>query len=197
VSRVRNPLTFSGRCAATAVILAALLAGCSHGGGSGKKHAGGPPAGGRSPAYEKIVTGEGRSANASATNDPILFTAQSSGTPGLVLTRAMDGAQALGYTLITVDDQSLYFVAEKHVSILASMLGSRTGGCKIAVGTEKDPDTKATKVTLKGVSATAAARPSCKKDLDKVLEYARGEAIVKPKKPSQILRPGVYERGEP
>ncbi len=180
-----------------AVILAAVLTGCSHGGGSGKKHAGGPPAGGRSPAYEKIVTGEGGGAEAAATNDPILLKGQSGGGPGLVLTRAMNGAQALGYTLVTVDDRSLYFVAEKRASILASMLGSRTGGCKIAVGADKDLDTRATKVTLKGIASTAATRAFCKRDLDKVLEYARGEAIVKPKKPSLFQRPGVYERDEP
>ncbi|OGP83526.1 MAG: hypothetical protein A2Y95_12735 [Deltaproteobacteria bacterium RBG_13_65_10] len=179
---------------------ASLLA-CSHGGGASGKVS--VPAGklerierARSP-YESIVSGgdEG-SGKELPKNDPILMTGKSGGTPGLVLTRAMEGAQALGYTLLMVDDRTLFFVAQRQTSILASMLGSQSGGCKIAVGTDKDLETGATQVTLKGIAFTATSRALCEKDLNKVLAYARGEAMVKPRKPSPLQKRSVYDQEE-
>ena len=129
-------------------------------------------------------------------NEVIRIDGESAGSPGLVLSRAMSGAQALGYTLIELDDRDLFFVAEKRSSLLGTVLGGAAGICKIVVGAQKDPASASVKVTLKGRSQTATGRAACERDLRQVLEYARGDVVVKPKKPSPFSRPGdVYPHG--
>jgi hypothetical protein len=124
-----------------------------------------------------------------AEGDLIKVEGQSGGKPGLVLLRAMDGAQALGYTIVVLDERAFYFVAEKRPGLIGQVLGGIAGMCKIAVGTEADPDTGASVVKLKGRAQTPSVRASCERDLQKLLQYARGEVIVKPKKPTRILEP--------
>jgi hypothetical protein len=125
-------------------------------------------------------------------DDLIRIEAESSGTPGLALVRAMDGAQVLGYTVLSLRDRDLYFIAEKRPSLLGRVIGTQSGICKIAVGTQKDPDGDATKVVLKGRAQTSAARPRCRKDLEEILRYARGEVFQKPKLPAQERKRGRF-----
>jgi hypothetical protein len=127
-----------------------------------------------------------------ADDDLIRIEAVSGGTPGLVLVRAMDGAQALGYTLLSLHDRDLYFIAEKRPSLISRVIGTERGICKIAVETQKDPDSDATQVTLKGRAQTSTARPQCRKDLEKIIRYARGEVFKKPKLPSQERQRGRF-----
>ena len=121
--------------------------------------------------------------------DLIKVEGQSGGKPGLVLLRAMDGAQALGYTIMVLDERAFYFVAEKRPGLLGQVVGGLAGMCKIAVGTEADPGTGASVVRLKGRAQTPSGRLPCERDLQKLLQYARGEVIVKPKKPTRLLEP--------
>jgi len=115
-------------------------------------------------------------------NELVRLEADSHGTPGLVLVRAMDGAQKLGYTVLELDERDYYFIALKNPSFLEGIVGSGRGVCKIAVGTESAPGGETTKVALKARAGTSAARPYCQKDLEKILRYARGELIDRPKK---------------
>jgi len=149
------------------------------------------------PAREDAPEAEAAPGPEGAENDVIRIEGESAGSPGLVLSRAMNGAQVLGYTLLELEERDLFFVAEKRPSLLGTVLGGISGVCRIVVGAEKDPGSGTVKVTLKGRAQTTASRPACERDLRKLLEYARGEAIVKPKKPSAFPgRGGVY-RHEP
>lgn len=107
---------------------------------------------------------------------------ESYGTPGLVLVRAMEGAQTLGYTILTVDDRDMYFIAIKKASFLQTFIGSQRGACKIAVGTQKSAEGEFTRVTLKARPQTSTLEKQCGKDLEKILRYARGEISNKHKK---------------
>jgi hypothetical protein len=149
------------------------------------------------PEREETKQAQGPSAPEGSQEDVIRVEGQSAGTAGLVLTRAMSGAQALGYTLLSVDDRGYFFVAEKRASLLGAVLGGNVGVCRVAVGTTPDPDTGAVKVSLKGRAQTTGGRTVCERDLQKMLEYARGEVIVKPKKPSGFPRPGGAYQNEP
>ncbi len=197
--------------AAAALLLGALLfPACSHEGKDAKGAASRRPAHvppGKietiearrypAPAREGAAEASASASSEDAQDEPIRIEGQSSGTTGLVLSRAMSGTEALGYTLLSVDDRGFFFVAEKRASLLGAVLGGNVGICRIAVGATPDPDTGAVKVSLKGRAQTTAGRTTCERDLRKVLEYARGEAIVKPKKPSPFPRPGDVYRHEP
>jgi hypothetical protein len=141
---------------------------------------------GTSEAPDDAANGEAEEAEPEKTDDDLIrIEAQSSGTPGLVLVRAMDGAQALGYTVLSLRDRDLYFVAEKRPSFLGRAIGTQSGICKIAVGTQKSAEDDSTRVFLKGRAQTSSARPRCRKDLEAILRYARGEVFRKPRLPAE------------
>jgi hypothetical protein len=150
--------------------------------------------------YERITgvgPGDAGDAEEGEANDIIRMEADSYGTPGLVLVRAMNGAQELGYTVLEMDERDYYFIALKNPSILQGFIGGVRGVCKIAVGTESSADGEMTKVALKGRAGTVAARPLCTKDLEKILRYARGELSERPKKREKApwlrdVQPGVH-----
>lgn len=139
--------------------------------------------------YESVtgVRGAGRDEEEDgASNELIRLEAASYGTPGLVLVRAMSGAQTMGYTVLELDERDFYFIALKNPSFLQGLTGSGRGVCKIAVGTEASADGGMTKVALKARAGTGAARPYCEKDLEKILKYARGELSDRPKKRERV-----------
>ncbi len=114
---------------------------------------------------------------------------ESYGTPGLVLVRAMEGAQTLGYTILTLDERDMYFIALKKASFLQTFIGSQRGACKIAVGTQKSAEGEFTRVTLKARPQTSTLEKQCSKDLEKILRYARGEISDKHKKRRRRVSP--------
>ena len=197
----------------TAAILLALLCfpACSHDtskpkdAGRAARSAPAPPSGKLetierrqypAPSLEDAPDAAAASSAEDGENEVIRIEGASAGSPGLVLTRAMSGAQALGYTLLELEDRDLFFVAEKRASLLGTVLGGTAGICKIVVGAVKDPASDSVKVTLKGRARTASGRVACERDLVKLLEYARGEAVVKPKKPSTFSQPAdVFRHG--
>ena len=122
---------------------------------------------------------------------------ESYGTPGLVLIRAMEGAQTLGYTILTVDERDMYFIALKKASFLQTFIGSQRGVCKIAVGTQKGAEGAFTRVTLKARPQTSTLEKQCGKDLEKILRYARGEISDKHKKRRGRVSPKWKRSDEP
>ncbi len=131
--------------------------------------------------YE-TVTGRGGGDDPGESQDDglIRMESESYGTPGLVLVRAMGGAQKVGYTILEMDERDYYFIALRTPSILQGFIGGTRGACKIAVGTEAQPGSELTKIVLKGRAGTAGARPVCEKDLEKILRYGRGEISDRP-----------------
>jgi hypothetical protein len=121
---------------------------------------------------------------------------ESYGTPGLVLIRAMEGAQTLGYTVLTIDERDLYFIAIKKASFFQTFMGTQRGACKIAVGTRKSADDRFTRVTLKARAQVAGAEKQCEKDLKKIRLYARGEVSDKHKRKRRRVRPAWQQNNE-
>ena len=136
-------------------------------------HYGGDPERAEEVAGEKVEVGE---------DGVIRIEAESYGTPGLVLVRAMSGAESLGYTVLSIEERDLYFVALKNPSFMSRFVGTQRGVCKIAVGTQKGIDDSPTRVVLRGRSQLKVSQSSCRSDLDKILRYARGEIVDKPRK---------------
>ena len=101
----------------------------------------------------------------------------------------MEGAQTLGYTILTIDNRDMYFIALKKASFLQTFIGSQRGTCKIAVGTQKGAEGEFTKVTLRGRPQNSTLEKQCHKDLEKILRYARGEISDKHKKRRGRVRP--------
>jgi hypothetical protein len=198
---MRRPLASSSFIPAALLLAALLPPGCSHDAKDKKepiaRHVPAPPPGKLEtierreypvPEQEGEPEPQPGPAAEGGESDVIRIEGESAGTPGLVLTRAMSGAQALGYTLLELEDRDLFFVAEKRPSLIGTVIGGATGICRIVVGVAKEPASGAVKVTLKGRSGTPTGRTACERDLRKVLEYAKGESIVKPKKPSAFDR---------
>ncbi|MFQ5458600.1 MAG: hypothetical protein ACE5FC_09155, partial [Myxococcota bacterium] len=133
---------------------------------------------------------DGAAGKSGAASDGLIrMESESYGTPGLVLVRAMEGAQSIGYTILTVDDRDLYFIALKRASVFQTFVGTQRGACKIAVGTEKKPDDTFTRIYLKARPHAEGAEKLCQRDLEKILGYGRGEISDKHKKRKGRVRP--------
>ena len=138
------------------VLLAAVLAGCAHGGGTSLR-----------------------------------FEAHSLGTPGAALTRALDGVQALGYTVTVVDGSGSRFEAEHGGHSLASLFGSDSN-CRLRVHTEPASPQPSARVIVESDARDAGSIAGCRKDAQAIVKAATGEERVIPKH-----APDAYNPSEP
>jgi hypothetical protein len=128
-------------------------------------------------------------------NDLSTLQGQSSGSPGTVLSRAMEGAAALDYTILRLDDQDLRFVAEKRPPLLRRLMDTGAGACEVTVHAEPDITPKTTNLEVNSRAESGLARAACARDLDLLMKYARGEMGAKPKEPARIQRRSPFTPG--
>ena len=116
--------------------------------------------------------------------------AESLGTPAAALTRALDGVQRLGYTVMVVDGQGSRFEAEHGGRSLASLFGSDSS-CRLRVRTEPAAREHASRVLVESDAHDAGSIAGCRKDAQAILKAARGEGQPAPRhSPDESTPPG-------
>ncbi len=106
--------------------------------------------------------------------------ADSLGTPAAALTRALDGVQALGYTVTVVDGEGSRFEAEHGGRSLASLFGSDSS-CRMRVRTEPAARVRTARVFVESDARDAGSIAGCRKDAQAIVNAATGEARPIPK----------------
>ena len=117
--------------------------------------------------------------------------AESLGTPAAALTRALDGVQALGYTVTVVDGEGSRFEADHGGRSLASLFGSDSS-CRLRVRTEAGPQVRTARVLVESDAHDAGSIAGCRKDAQAIVKAATGEA-----RPLPRHAPDAYNPAEP
>lgn len=130
---------------------------------------------------------------------PVEVRAQSLGSPGLVLSRALTRVQVMGYTVDRVDTEGSRFNASHSGSSFASLFGSDSN-CTIEVATTPAMRPETSELLINWQARNTGSLAGCRKDAESVLRYATGEQrppILDPDPPlpvdpQKVLRGGIY-----
>jgi hypothetical protein len=106
--------------------------------------------------------------------------ADSLGTPAAALTRALDGVQALDYTVTIMNGEGSRFEAEHGGRSLASLFGSDSS-CRLRVQTEPAAREHASRVLVESEAHDAGSIAGCRKDAQAILKAAKGEGQPAPR----------------
>ena len=123
----------------------------------------------------------------------VTLEAQSLGTPGVALSRALEGVEALGYTVTLVDGERSRFEAEHGGHSLASLFGSDSS-CHVKVRTEAAARERTSRVTVESRPHDAGSIAGCRKDAQAILKAATGEAPPERRRDTAPAGP-LYPRG--
>jgi len=104
------------------------------------------------------------------------------------LARAIDGAQALGYTVTRVEGERSRFEAEHGGRSFASLFGSDSN-CRVSVRTAPAPGMPAARIFVEGEAHDAGSFAGCRKDADAILAIATGDRKP-PRRPPPSQVPG-------
>ena len=100
--------------------------------------------------------------------------ARSLGKPGLVLSRALTGVQALGYTVTSVEADALRFQATHGGGSFASLFGSDSN-CEIEVRSKPADRPGTSEVVITWQARNAGSLAGCRKDAALILRNATGK----------------------
>ena len=103
----------------------------------------------------------------------VTLRAESLGAPGVTLARAIEGAQALGYTVIRVDGEHSRFEAEHGGFTLSSLFGSDSN-CAMNVRSAPAAHPDSSTIVIEGNARNAGSLAGCRKDAQAVLRIATG-----------------------
>ena len=121
---------------------------------------------------------------AQAGGTSVRIEARSLGSPAAALTRALDGVQALGYTVTVVDGAASRFEAEHGGHSLASLFGSDSN-CRVRVRTEPAARGQTSRVLVEADAHDAGSIAGCRKDAQEILNAATGETQPTPPRGSR------------
>ncbi len=123
--------------------------------------------------------------------------AGSLGAPGVALSRALEGAQALGYTVTRVDGEHSRFEAEHGGFTLSSLFGSDSN-CAMSVRSARAARPDTSTVVVEGRARNAGSLAGCRKDAQVVLRIATGAEKPRQRRkqppfdPEQALHGGAF-----
>lgn len=125
--------------------------------------------------------------------------ADSLGSPGRVLTRALSRVQALGYTLTEIDGENKRFTAEHSGTTFASFFGSDSN-CALDVQTTPAARAHTSHIVVIWRARNVGSLAGCRKDAQATLRAGTGEEPVverdraqqPPLDPEEALKGGTY-----
>jgi hypothetical protein len=127
----------------------------------------------------------------------VMLQAEGPGPPGVTLSRALEGAQSLNYTVTRVDGEHSRFDAEHGGFTLSSLFGSDSN-CTMSVRATRAERPNTSTIVIEGRARNVGSLVGCRKDAQEILRIAT-DAEKPPKRrkqppfdPEEALHGGTF-----